>query len=262
MATNLGLDDELRAIKALPGTDRTWTTRINDLMRKAFHSATNPFGPSSRQTSVIASGKFPVGGIMDFGSTSVPAGFVVCDGRSLSRVTYSDLFAVVGVVYGSDSAATFKVPDFRRRQAIGRTSSSAVGARSGAEVVVMTEANIPEHTHAASGLSADERPAHGHSSGGAFGDTSSINVQENRSYAVSPSPSFVNSSRVGAERPQYTGGQAGDENSTQTQYSSSSGTHSHATSSGTTGFAGSSENISIVSPSIVMVKAIYHGVTG
>ena len=172
MAVNLGLDDELRAIKALPRTDRTWATKINDLLRKAYHSTVNRFGPSSRRDSVAAGSGFPVGGIMDFGSTSVPTGFVVCDGRSLSRTTYSALFSAIGTTFGNDNATTFKVPDFSRRQAVGRTSSVALGVRAGAELVVMAKANLPEHTHAASGLTVGSVAAHGHQGIVGFGQSS------------------------------------------------------------------------------------------
>ncbi len=41
-----------------------------------------------------------------------PSGWVLCDGRALSKRLYRDLFAVVGSAYGGNET-TFRVPDFR-----------------------------------------------------------------------------------------------------------------------------------------------------
>ena len=42
----------------------------------------------------------------------MPTGFLLCNGQSISRVTYADLFEYLGTKYGSDSDETFKVPDY------------------------------------------------------------------------------------------------------------------------------------------------------
>jgi len=47
-------------------------------------------------------------------SEVVPAGWIVRDGRALSRVAYAALFAVLGTRYGAgDGATTFNIPDDR-----------------------------------------------------------------------------------------------------------------------------------------------------
>ena len=45
-------------------------------------------------------------------------GFIECDGRSLSKDSYGDLFAVIGYTYGG-SGANFNVPDYRNRKLTG-----------------------------------------------------------------------------------------------------------------------------------------------
>ena len=40
-------------------------------------------------------------------------GWMLCDGRSLSRDTYGLLFGVIGTTFGSDDSSTFKLTDFR-----------------------------------------------------------------------------------------------------------------------------------------------------
>ena len=53
----------------------------------------------------------PVGTIIAV-ANNVPTGFLLCNGQSVSRVTYADLFEYLGTKYGSDSDDTFKVPNY------------------------------------------------------------------------------------------------------------------------------------------------------
>lgn len=44
----------------------------------------------------------------------VPAGYLYCDGRTVSRATYAALFNVVGTRFGAgDGSTTFSLPDWR-----------------------------------------------------------------------------------------------------------------------------------------------------
>lgn len=54
----------------------------------------------------------PIGGIIQFGGTVPPTGYLQCDGSLVSRTTYAALFQVIGVNYGiGDGSTTFKLPD-------------------------------------------------------------------------------------------------------------------------------------------------------
>lgn len=55
----------------------------------------------------------PTGVILPFGGTAIPAGWLYCNGASVSRTTYADLFAVIGTAYGTASGTTFNLPDMR-----------------------------------------------------------------------------------------------------------------------------------------------------
>jgi microcystin-dependent protein len=58
----------------------------------------------------------PTGAILPFTGTTIPPGFLACDGAAVSRTTHAALFAVVGVSFGEgDKIATFNVPDLRGR---------------------------------------------------------------------------------------------------------------------------------------------------
>ena len=54
------------------------------------------------------------GTILPHGSSTVPNGYLSCDGSAINRTTYADLYAVIGTSWGSgDGSSTFNVPDLR-----------------------------------------------------------------------------------------------------------------------------------------------------
>jgi microcystin-dependent protein len=56
----------------------------------------------------------PPGTVMAYAGTTVPDGYLLCDGSSVSRATYSKLFESIGATYGSgDGSTTFNLPDYR-----------------------------------------------------------------------------------------------------------------------------------------------------
>ena len=55
----------------------------------------------------------PTGAVFWLASETIPEGFLLCDGSSVSRSQYPALFAVIGTKFGSDDDATFKLPDLR-----------------------------------------------------------------------------------------------------------------------------------------------------
>lgn len=70
-------------------------------------------------SSTIAAALVPTGAINAFGGSTAPSGWLVCDGSSYLRASFSSLFAVVGTAYGSADGTHFNVPDLRGRVAVG-----------------------------------------------------------------------------------------------------------------------------------------------
>lgn len=63
-------------------------------------------------SNTISSSWLPVGSVLFSASNvEVPNTFLTCDGSSLDRDVYTDLFSVIGTTYGSVSATTFSLPD-------------------------------------------------------------------------------------------------------------------------------------------------------
>lgn len=88
------------------------------------------------------------GSVMSFSSSTVPSGFLDCDGSAVSRTTYSDLFAVVGTTYGSgDGSTTFNLPDLQDNYPIGVSGTKALGTKAGSASTTLAETNLASHTH-------------------------------------------------------------------------------------------------------------------
>ncbi len=83
---------------------------------------------------VLPSGSI-TGGIIMYGGSSAPSGYLMCDGTAVSRTTYSTLFGIIGTTFGTgDGSTTFNVPDLRQRFPLGKATSgtgSTLGATGG-----------------------------------------------------------------------------------------------------------------------------------
>ena len=62
------------------------------------------------------------------GST-IPDGWLLCNGAAVSRTTYAKLFAAIGTRYGSgNGSTTFNLPNFNDRHVLGTTNTSKLGS--------------------------------------------------------------------------------------------------------------------------------------
>lgn len=96
-----------------------------------------------------------VGAILPFAGSTIPDGFLVCDGSAISRSDYSDLFEVIGTTYGAgDGTTTFTLPNMQGRATVGPDNGLVLGATGGEETHVLLDTEVPEHTH--------DIPAHFH----------------------------------------------------------------------------------------------------
>lgn len=62
----------------------------------------------------------PIGAVLDYAGGQAPPGWLICDGRLVSRVTYSTLFAYIGTYWGAgDGSTTFALPNPIGRASVG-----------------------------------------------------------------------------------------------------------------------------------------------
>jgi microcystin-dependent protein len=86
-----------------------------------------------------------------FGFTFAPRGWAMCDGQILPINQYQSLYSLLGTTYGGDGRTTFGLPDLRGRVPLHEGSGYSLGLKSGVENVVLTVAELPNHTHALNG---------------------------------------------------------------------------------------------------------------
>jgi microcystin-dependent protein len=134
-------------------------------------SISGPIGPTG--STGPAGG--PTGSIIAFAgsSSSLPSGYLLCDGTQYSCTTYAALCAVIGSTWGGDGSTTFNVPNLRGRFPLGAGQGTtayngATGTNrilgqysngdpnsgatiAGAETHGQTQAEMPSHTHTDSG---------------------------------------------------------------------------------------------------------------
>ena len=70
----------------------------------------------------------PSGVILSFAGDIPPEGFLICNGCSISREQYPNLFKVIGTKYGSENKASFNVPNLNDRFIQGASDKNKVGS--------------------------------------------------------------------------------------------------------------------------------------
>lgn len=91
-----------------------------------------------------------------FAGNFAPRTWAYCAGQILPINQNQALFSLLGTTYGGNGVNTFALPDLRGRVPMGTGTASGVetyqlGEVSGTNSVTATLANLPMHTHGASG---------------------------------------------------------------------------------------------------------------
>lgn len=99
--------------------------------------------------------------IVPWSDSSIPSGFLECNGQAVSRTTYADLFAVIGTTYGvGDGSTTFDLPDLQDRCCQNESPTKTIATTGGANTVTsagnvggsagntsLSEPTIASHSH-------------------------------------------------------------------------------------------------------------------
>ncbi len=88
-----------------------------------------------------------LGEIRAFSFAYAPAGWLQCNGQTLSINQYQALFALLGTTYGGNGVQNFQLPDLRGRIALHVGNGLVQGSIQGEESVALSIAQVPTHTH-------------------------------------------------------------------------------------------------------------------
>lgn len=91
----------------------------------------------------------PIGGIIAFASDTIPNGWLLCDGRAVSRTEYAELFKAIGTKHGSgDGSTTFNLPNPKGRTLVGKDSTDTdfdtLGKKGGEKTHTLTKSELPK----------------------------------------------------------------------------------------------------------------------
>jgi len=97
----------------------------------------------------------PAGTIIQSAATTIPGGWLLCDGSSLLVLEYQSLFNAIAYTYGG-ATTNFNIPDARGRTTVGSGTGTAsgnalttrlLGNKDGEEKHALSQAEMPPHTH-------------------------------------------------------------------------------------------------------------------
>jgi len=83
-----------------------------------------------------------IGSMKEWGSATIPTGWVACSGGTLAAPYYKELHTILGSTFAGGGTDTFAVPDTRGRSSIGVGTGSGLTARA-----LGTEYGVENHIH-------------------------------------------------------------------------------------------------------------------
>jgi microcystin-dependent protein len=171
------------------GGDVVGTTATQTLTNKtiSLEAASNTITGRLASTS----GGTPAGVISQYAGSAAPAGYLLCQGQSVSTTTFADLFAAIGYTYGG-SGSNFVIPNLQNRVPVGRGTGTfgSLNATGGAETHTLTVDQMPTHTHLQNSHNHTQNAhSHGASSAdaGSHGHTASTDTKGSHTHLNSES---------------------------------------------------------------------------
>lgn len=142
-----------KAVKAYvdAGGNVNASTTTKGIVEEATSSETalgTAAGGTGARLFVNPSSLWMIGEVRFVAFSSVPTGWLECDGSAVSRSTYSALFSAISTTYGvGDGSSTFNLPDFKGRMPIGKgatawtTTFASTDVDTGTEIITVPSNN-------------------------------------------------------------------------------------------------------------------------
>ncbi|MBP7336173.1 phage tail protein [Niveispirillum sp.] len=111
-------------------------------------------------------GDYYIGEIRLFPYNNIPRDWHICDGTILPVQNNAALFSLIGNYFGGDGRNNFALPNLQGRVVVGSHDPSqhlpaTVGGSFGSDLITLTDAQIPPHTHNLMGVAAQGSPTVG-----------------------------------------------------------------------------------------------------
>jgi len=156
----------------ISGKTETFESQVDDELIINRTSGNTGLFKISRRNLLSAVPVNPPGVFMPYAGTTVPLGWLLCDGSEIRISEYGALFETIGYNFGARVSITpgfFKVPDLRGRLPLGADNmggaaagvvtadyATGIGQIGGSEVESIAVDNLPEHKHDLRGDSGDQ----------------------------------------------------------------------------------------------------------
>lgn len=141
----------------------------------------------------------PPGVIQQYAGTTAPAGYLMCDGGTVSYNTYGALATVLGTTYGpiTGGGDLYRLPDLKGKVPVGKAASGtfvSLNGQGGAETVSLSESQMPPHTH---GMSSHTHGMGNHRHSIAHGHGHNITTSDSGHQHPASSPIINNNDQPG-----------------------------------------------------------------
>jgi microcystin-dependent protein len=111
----------------------------------------------------IRNALLPTATILGTAAAAAPAGFLLCDGSAVSRLTFAVLFSKIGTTYGAgNGTTTFNLPDLRGRVPVGVDGAAGRMEANDTLGKAAGDSNMASHSHAININTGGQFPNHTH----------------------------------------------------------------------------------------------------
>lgn len=115
-------------------------------------------------TTLVSGGGIPIGTILSFAgdSPAIPEGYLLCDGSLLNRNDFSDLFDVIGSLWGTSSGIDFRIPTTQGLLLRGRANGSGFDPDRNSRTAIQTGSSTGDNVGS---YQSNRYTSHSHSQG-------------------------------------------------------------------------------------------------
>jgi microcystin-dependent protein len=145
-----GISAATQGVTNVETSVNTLTSRVTSAENKAKATDGYILGTKAELKSDILKA-VPIGTIVMWATDVPPEGWLLCNGATVSRAAYAELFKVLGTSVGNVGSSAFKIPDLSGRFPLGTSNTHNLHSTGGAETHTLTVSEMPAHDHGIGG---------------------------------------------------------------------------------------------------------------